>query len=314
MEMLMRQVAVHQLRGKVYNQVTHKPGTENSVFLIPKNNNQMWDSTKQSEVKKADGSFVINEVVPGAYVLLTTWFDEGKQYMTRQVLEVGNTDIEGIALSIVPGTTINGHIVWDGRARLEADELRVGAVPTDIPFDPGSDSRVTHDYGFALKDIGAGRYRAFVNGQSKDCFIKDVRYGETSGLKDGFNVLQGEPNNLEITISSHGARVRGTVTDGDGLPQAGVTVALVPEKSRREEFDLYKAQNTDQYGHFELRGIAPGEYKVFSWEEVEQGAWEDGEFLKEYEDKGERVVVADDDNKELKITVIGVKSADAGKP
>jgi hypothetical protein len=153
-----------------------------------------------------------------------------------------------------------------------------------------------------------------VNGQSKDCYVKDVRYGETSGLKDGFAVAKGEASNLEITISSHGARVQGIVMDANGLPLPGVSVALVPEASRRDQFRLYKTQNTDQYGHFELRGIAPGEYKIFGWEEVEQDAWQDAEFLKPFESKGERVILNDDDKKDVKITVISAKSEDEAKP
>ena len=82
--------------------------------------------------------------------------------------------------------------------------------------------------------------------------------------------------------------MQGTVMDADGLPLAGVTAVLVPEMSRRARFHLYKTAETDQYGHFEMRGIVPGDYKLFSWEEAEDGAWEDPDFLKPFEDKGER--------------------------
>lgn len=90
---------------------------------------------------------------------------------------------------------------------------------------------------------------------------------------------------LEMVASSRGAGVQGAVLDVDGLPMAGVSVALVPESTRREQFHLYKTASTDQYGHFELRGIAPGEYKLFSWEEVKADAWQDPEFIKPFEQK-----------------------------
>jgi hypothetical protein len=64
---------------------------------------------------------------------------------------------------------------------------------------------------------------------------------------------------LEIIVTSRGARVQGTVRDADGLPLAGVSVVLVPELSRRENYQLYKTQSTDQYGNFDLRGIVPGD-------------------------------------------------------
>jgi hypothetical protein len=153
-----------------------------------------------------------------------------------------------------------------------------------------------------------------VEGQSKDCYVKEVRYGESGGLKDGFVVTRGEPKNLEIVVSSRGARVQGAVLDVDGLPLAGVSVALVPESARRDDFHLYKTANTHQYGHFELRGIAPGEYKLFSWEEVEADAWQDPEFLKPFEAKGERVNLNEDDQTKVKITAIKVKATEEARP
>jgi hypothetical protein len=40
-----------------------------------------------------------------------------------------------------------------------------------------------------------------------------------------------------------------------------------------------------------MRGIAPGEYKVFAWDEIESGAWRDPAFLKKYQSKGKAVSI-----------------------
>jgi hypothetical protein len=98
--------------------------------------------------------------------------------------------------------------------------------------------------------------------------------------------------------------VQGTVTDADGLPQAGVSIVLVPDLSQRENYQKYKTQSTDQYGNFDLRGIAPGDYKLFSWVEVEQDAWQDPEFLKQFEEKGQRITLQDGDQSKVKVTAI----------
>jgi hypothetical protein len=153
-----------------------------------------------------------------------------------------------------------------------------------------------------------------VYGQSKDCYIKDIRYGSSSALEEGFTVSRGNPGNLEITISSRGARVQGAVADVDGLPAAGVWVVLVPEAQRRSQSRLYKSQTTDQYGRFDLRGIAPGDYGLFSWEEAESGAWEDTEFLKPFEGKGERISFQDGEQKTQNLTAIRTKSPEPANP
>jgi protocatechuate 3,4-dioxygenase beta subunit len=313
-EILLRKVLVHRIRGRVYNQITHKPGTGTNLLLMPKTNRREWDSVQPASVEKPDGSFDIPDVLPGSYALTAFWFDEGKIFSTRMPVEVGNADVEGLALTIAPGMNINGQIIWDGKPALEKDELTVRPKPVDLNLGFQGPTRVTQGNFFTLKDVGEGTYHAEIAGESKDCYIKDVQYGASNVLEDGFTVVRGAPATLEITISPRGARVQGAVSDADGLPAAGVWVVLVPEAKHREQYRLYKTQTTDQYGHFDLRGIPPGEYKLFSWDEVEMGAWEDPEFLKPFEEKGERIALQEGDQKMLKLVSIRTKSQVEAKP
>ena len=64
---------------------------------------------------------------------------------------------------------------------------------------------------------------------------------------------------------------------------------LAPD--RRSRADLFKSTTSDQNGHYEFTAIAPGDYKLFAWEEVEPEAWEDSDFLKDYEKLREKVVL-----------------------
>jgi protocatechuate 3,4-dioxygenase beta subunit len=313
-DILMRKVPVHQVRGNVYNQITHKPGVGVMLILLPKTANREWDYASPATVQKPDGSFAIQEVLPGSYTLASFWFDDGISYVNRQSIDVGNADVEGIAMTVVPGTNINGRVVWEGQPAVEKDDLTVTPSPVDVPFGMRGQSRVARDNSFTLKGLGEGTYRADVTGMSLDCYIKDVRYGESSVLKDGFTVTRGDAGSLEIVVSSRGARVQGTVMDSDGLPQAGVSVVLVPELSQRENYQKYKTESTDQYGNFNLRGIAPGDYKLFSWVEVEWGAWQDPEFLRQFEDKGQGITLQDGDHHTVKVTAIQTKAPESSKP
>jgi Carboxypeptidase regulatory-like domain len=284
------------------------------VFLIPKTNNHEWEFGAPTTVQKADGSFVLSEVLPGSYTLAWLWGDDGVTYEGRQAIDVGDADAEGIAITVAPGNNVSGRIVWEGQAALEKDELTVTPRSVDASFGFRGQSRVGRDNLFTLKGLGEGTYRAEVTGMSKDCYIKDMHYGESSALKDGFTVTRGEAGALEIVLSSRGARVQGMVIDSDGLPLAGVSIVLVPELSQRENYQKYKTQNTDQYGHFDLRGIAPGDYKLFSWMEVEPHAWQDPEFLKQFEDKGQGITLQDGDRSEVKVTAIQTNGPDTSKP
>ena len=314
-EMLLRQVLVHRIRGHVYNQITHKPGVGTDLILRLKTRGNEWDAgVQQTNVQKQDGTFEISAVVPGSYVLTGYWFDEGKTYSTTTPLDVGNADIEGLLVTIAPGVAIRGQIIWEGKASLEKDELSVIPGLVDSPVFFLSETRVAPGNFFTLKDLSDGTYRVRVTGESKDCYIKEIRYGPSDALDDGFTVASSAPANLEITISSRGARIQGTASDSDGLPAAGVWVVLVPSAPHRLHHRLYKSQSTDQYGRFDLRGIAPGDYKLFTWDEVEEGAWEDADFLKPFEEKGEKVGVQEGDSKSVNLTEIKTASPEQQKP
>ena len=50
-------------------------------------------------------------------------------------------------------------------------------------------------------------------------------------------------------------------------------------EGRRE----YQVRTADENGMLSLRGLKPGDYKLYAWEDVEQGAPFDPDFLKQYE-------------------------------
>jgi Carboxypeptidase regulatory-like domain len=313
-DILLQRVAAYKIRGRIYNMITHRPGKDVSIMMLPRNS-QMAGSVFNFEaaVLEKDGSFVLNDILPGSYTLTAYWFDEGKSYVAKQNIDVGNADVEGVTLTIAPGVTINGRVIWDGKPSLEGDELSISPYATEQGIDFDGAARVAPNGSFTLKDISEDTYHLSVNGMSKDCYIKDIRYGTADALYDGFAVQRGTDASLEVTLSSRGARVQGTVADADGLPVAGVWVVLVPEEAHRGQMQMYKETTTDQYGHFELRGIPPGEYKLFSWEEAENGAWQDPEFLKPFEEKGEEVKLQEDDHKTMNLTTIKTKSPEQEK-
>jgi hypothetical protein len=95
--------------------------------------------------------------------------------------------------------------------------------------------------------------------------------------------------------------VQGTVMNDQGRPVSGVTVAVVPEISKRPQLHLFKAATTDQDGRFVLKGLAPGEYKAFAWDRIESGAYQDPEFLRRYESDGKPVTMGEGSQVEIQL-------------
>lgn len=308
-DIALKQVLVHRVRGRVLNQLTQKPGQDVEVLLFSRNKSSVWDFARTTRAKSTDGSFEVSNVAPGPYTLIAFYADENERTMQfgTQRVDVGESDIEGVSVVIGRGVTIQGRVDWDGKPSQETDGLLIKATSLESEILPGSRARVGDNQLFALKDLVEGDYQLEASGASKDCYLKQITLGQTFIKDDIISVSKGANPALEITISSRGARVQGSVVDKDGLPAAGVWVVAVPDEARRTILRLFKSQTTDQYGKFDLHGLAPGEYKFFAWDGAEEHAWEDPDFLKPFEVQGAKIELRDDDAAILNLAVIAMK-------
>jgi len=66
----------------------------------------------------------------------------------------------------------------------------------------------------------------------------------------------------------------------------------------------YRQAIADQNGHYALTGITPGDYKVFSWESIDNGAYFDPDFLKRYEQQGKTIHVGESSNQNVDVKLI----------
>ncbi|MGD0301711.1 MAG: hypothetical protein ABSE86_31935, partial [Bryobacteraceae bacterium] len=76
----------------------------------------------------------------------------------------------------------------------------------------------------------------------------------------------------------------------------------------------YKTTDTDQNGHFVIKGLAPGEYKIYAWEDLEQGAEQDPDFMKPHESDGEKVSIKERAHETVQLKLIPAESAASEKP
>ena len=52
-----------------------------------------------------------------------------------------------------------------------------------------------------------------------------------------------------------------------------------------------KTAVADQSGRYEIKGLAPGDYRVFAFEDIENGAAEDVDFMKRFTDKSSKITI-----------------------
>ena len=93
-------------------------------------------------------------------------------------------------------------------------------------------------------------------------FVKSAHLGNEDVLEKGLQVEnRAVSGSLEVVISSGIAQLEGTVTDNDQKqPLAGVQVRVRPDPP--SEFNPWNQASTDQNGHYVIKDVPPGKYKV----------------------------------------------------
>jgi hypothetical protein len=165
---------------------------------------------------------------------------------------------------------------------------------------------VAADGSFQLRQISPGDYRVAVGQgvQLPNAYLKSIRLGAADLLNDPLRIERQPDGQIEIVLGTRPGEVSGRVLNDRQEPVPAVSVVLVPNAGRAFRADLFEVTSTDVEGRFRLQGIPPGDYKVFAWEDVEVGAWQDPDFLRSQEDRGRAVRIEEGTLMNLEISPI----------
>jgi hypothetical protein len=94
------------------------------------------------------------------------------------------------------------------------------------------------------------------------------------------------------------------VKDAKGKPVDGATAVLIPPKETRQNHARYFTAKADASGHFKIQGVAPGNYSLFSWQNMPEGAYFNDRFVARNEDAGRKVNVVQSSATAADITLI----------
>jgi hypothetical protein len=161
------------------------------------------------------------------------------------------------------------------------------------------------DGSYVLKEVGDGSYWLNAYSNCQECYLKSASANGVDLLERGVQVSSGEaPSPIVLVYSSNAGTLTGAVTNKDDLPAPGALVVLVPDSSSRQKPEQYKTSTTDQYGHFEIRGVPPGHYKAFAWEKADEDSYGDSDSLRRFESMAEPFDIAGNEQKSVHLKMI----------
>ncbi len=316
-DFMLRPAHLVTVSGRVIFPISGTSVGGGSVTIEPRGSGLVDAAHEMYDFPGKDGHFTIRNIPPGSYYLVASYseMESHRAFVTRRPLDVGINDIDDLTLTVSPGVDIPGHISWDPSPPNDARLVFVSLHSVDDSPVPVRGEPARSAESFLLKDVPEGTYRPSVHvpGSEGHFYVKSARYGTSSVTDAGFTVQSGANLSLDLTLSSHVAHLDGIVLTSDALPAVGAVVVLIPDPPRRNMKELFESVTTDQNGKFSITGIPPGEYKIFSWDSVEEADWynadwHDPEWLKPYETKGESVHLEEGDKKSVSLTVIETRS------
>ena len=313
----MELVAMNTVSGKILN-----PPAANGVrsgvqiYITSRGSGLPGYDSIDIHTNEKNGTFVLHRVPPGSYYIRAAYFDRDtmEPMFTHRELEVTAGDVEGITLAFAPSIAVRGHVIWEGSKQGDLSTFTVSLSSVDEQSPGTQPQELKPDGSFLFRSVSEGEYHPRFFAPNGDCYLKSARVGSTPMVDGKISIHAGSDNSLEFVVNCRAPQVEGQVLTSDSLPAASVFVVLVPEARLREQSSEYADARTDQNGHFLLKRIRPGDYKLFSWDSVEEGDWYDADFLKLFEEKGVSVHLEDGDHKRVDLTLIETSPDSSSKP
>jgi hypothetical protein len=312
MDFSIRPSGIFHIRGHVSGLGPGPAGFGGAVMLRQGNSRLTAAMPERTAaVKTEDGTFDIDQVASGSYEIIAIEFAGDTPRATHRPVEVGGADVDGVDLAFEPGVTITGHLRWEDKAAAPNFPLVVSLEQDEQAFSIHPTAEVQPDGSFELKNVSADSYWVNVTGPAPDAYLKTARYGSSDALGN-FRVNSGSDATLELIGSARGAHIQGVVMNSDPVPVSGVWITLIPEDSNQKR--LHQSVRSRANGKYEFRGVAPGNYTLFSWDNIEEHEWDDPEFLKPFKSQGVSIRVTEGETKTADLTLIRTKSEEETKP
>jgi hypothetical protein len=314
-----------------------KPLEGSMLNLTPASRNELTLPLGLGSARSGkDGSFTINNVAPGDYLLqargmqimmtsapgggdatmvfrTASMAGGGESEFGSQPLSVGGEEVANVILMTSKGTTATGRVTFEGGDKpASLNSIRIMSLATDADGPialggGGGASPLKEDGTFELKGL-AGMRLIRLAGAPQGWIVKSVRLNGQDITDTGTEFKPGEAvSGLEVVLTSRTTSVSGGVTAGDGDAIKDYTVVVFsdsPEHWRLPMTRYVQGTRPNQEGRFQIQNLPPGSYYAIAVDYVPQGEWGDPELLERLRAKARRFSVDEGQTQTLDLKLV----------
>lgn len=261
---------------------------------------------------QADGSFRLNNVPPGEYMLMATWVGTsgGEPGMASMPLTVAGEDISGIVLASTKGFGARGQILFDDGpppAGLSPSAVTLVAAPASQAAMSGGIGRATirDDWTFEASGIAGERRFQFAMGLPPGWMVKSA-FHRSVDITDKPLLVTEDVDGIVITLTRRTGSIAGIVTNAAGKAVSDCTVIVFPDDAAQgppHSQRYVRALRPGDDGRFSVQRLPATTYLVIALEALEPGDEYDPELLEQLRPQAKRVVLGWGDSSDVPLRV-----------
>lgn len=214
---------------------------------------------------RRDSGFEIRGVAAGPYLIVADTTENRKRLFTQTPLVVTDSNIDDLHLLLEPERVWRGSINASDSPGVTLGNLRVMFEPRG-DLNPIASAEVDSRGNFAVSVVPDEVYDVYVSGAPEEAYIKTIRVANSPVTTEGVSGRMAAASvPIEIALSSKDGTLSGRVGNFDGSSLApGATITVVPDPAiGRPQY--YRTGFADQFGTFQVRGLAPGRYTAYAY-------------------------------------------------
>jgi protocatechuate 3,4-dioxygenase beta subunit len=232
------------------------------------------------------GLYEMNGVAPGRYTVRMPGNGRGDQ--ANNEIDVTNDGQELDVSKIMPGSNIKARVQLLGEAALPS---HLGIALRNSKMRIAAWEEVNAKNEIEFKGVAADKYDVLAFAQSKEFSVVRIssKTSETPGHT--LNVTTGSSNAVSLSLVEGAVNVEGFAKRA-GEPAPGAMVVLVP-KDPESHRELFRRDQSDQDGSFNLQGVIPGVYTIVAIENGWDLDWVRPGVIAHYGKHGKTVTVSE---------------------
>jgi hypothetical protein len=304
---------VLRVRGRAINGLTGERIKDGSVAVQPLPPAIRENGGTSISLGEEDKPFTINDLVSGRYIVSVDGFvlPDRKRWGGWQEIDLTDSNLDDIQIKAFPSHDLVGRVQGIGGKKLNSPHMQVGLEPHGNLASGETSANANTDGSFLLFDVKQDAYDIDISGLPEGYYLKSARFGNIDAIEDGLRIGGEAPTlPLVLEVSSAGGQIDGIVQIANGKSACNATVVLIPDTNHRFVHRYYQETEIDRFGHFALRGIAPGSYKLFAFDDADEVGYRDPGSLQPYENQGQPAQIDEGDHRtlDLKLILTGKKN------